>query len=174
MIKSKDKKRGAIQTCSEAVMSHEAWGIDLSGTEKLTRQERQKLLHKLNRLFIFIGCEIPMTIEVEGETVPLHELVWRIVTSKEPLSSEEMAAVDRLYHNIEKRIREEELKIKSPDITKTEARNLYIETCGLIRAAMELRDVEKNGLLHVFSAQVTPEMIESQKNWLKYLKKIRK
>jgi hypothetical protein len=154
-------------------MSREAWGIDLSGTEKLTRQEREKLLYKLNRLFIFIGCEIPTKIEVEGETIPLHELVWKIITSKESLRSEELAAVDRLYHDIEKRIREEELKIKSADITKTEARELYVETCGLIRAAMELRDVEKSGLLHDFSVQVIPEMIESQKNWLEYLKKIR-
>jgi len=28
-------------------------------------------------------------------------------------------------------------------------------------------------LLHDYSAQVIPEMIESQKNWLEYLKKIR-
>jgi hypothetical protein len=105
-------------------MSREAWGIDFSGIEKLTRQEREKLLYKLNRLFIFIGCEIPTKIEVESETIQLHELVWKITTSKESLSSEseKLAAVDRLYHDIEKRIREEELKIKSADITKTEAR----------------------------------------------------
>ena len=56
-------------------MSREAWGIDFSGIEKLTRQEREKLLYKLDRLFIFIGCEIPMKIEVEGETIQLHELM---------------------------------------------------------------------------------------------------
>ena len=84
-----------------------------------------------------------------------------------------MASIDKLYRDIEKRIREEELKIKSADITKIEARELYVETCGLIRAALDLRDVEKSGLLHDYSAQVIPEMIESQKNWLEYLKKIR-
>jgi hypothetical protein len=56
-------------------MSREAWGIDFSGIEKLTRQEREKLLYKLDRLFIFIGCEIPTKIEVEGETIQLHELM---------------------------------------------------------------------------------------------------
>jgi len=154
-------------------MSREAWGVHLSGTEKLTRQEREKILQKLNRLFIFIGCEIPTEIEVDGETIPLHELIWKIVTSKEPLSSEELASIDKLYRDIEKRIHEEELKIKSADITQIEARKLYVETCGLIRAALELRDVEKSVLLHDYSAQVIPEMIESQKNWLEYLKKIR-
>ncbi|HYA61129.1 MAG TPA: DUF5788 family protein [Candidatus Acidoferrum sp.] len=154
-------------------MSREAWGVHLSETEKLTRQEREKILQKLNRLFIFIGCEIPTIIEVDDETIPLHELIWKIVTSKEPLSSEELASIDKLYHDIEKRIHEEELKIKSADITKTEARELYVETCGLIRAALELRDVEKSGLSRDYSGQVIPEMIESQKSWLEYLKKIR-
>ncbi|HXY87366.1 MAG TPA: DUF5788 family protein [Candidatus Acidoferrales bacterium] len=154
-------------------MSHEAWGVNLSGTEKLTTQERKKILQKLNRLFIFIGCEVPTKIEVDGETIPLHELIWKIVTSKEPISSEELASIDKLYRDIEKRIREEELKIKSADITKIEARELYVETCGLIRAVLELRDIEKSGLLRDYSAQVVPEMIESQKNWLEYLKKIR-
>jgi len=154
-------------------MSREAWGVHLSETEKLTRQEREKILQKLNRLFIFIGCEIPTKIEVDDETIPLRELIWKIVTSKEPLSSEELASIDKLYHDIEKRIHEEELKIKSADITKTEARELYVETCGLIRAALELRDVEKSGLSRDYSGQVIPEMIESQKSWLEYLKKIR-
>ena len=154
-------------------MSREAWGVHLSETEKLTRQEREKILQKLNRLFIFIGCEIPTIIEVDDETIPLHELIWKIVTSKEPLSSEELASIDKLYHDIEKRIHEEELKIKSADITNIEARELYVETCGLIRAALELRDVEKSGLSRDYSGQVIPEMIESQKSWLEYLKKIR-
>ncbi len=154
-------------------MSHEAWGAELSGTDGLTKQEREKLLVKLNRLFIFIGCEIPDNIELEGENIPLHELIWKIITSKQPLNPEELAAVDKLYHDIEKKIREEELKIKSADISKTEARELYVETCGLIRAAMELRDIERIGSLRDYSVHATPDIVESQKNWLKYLKKIR-
>ncbi len=154
-------------------MSHEAWGAELSGTDGLTKQEREKLLFKLNRLFIFIGCEIPDKIELEGKNIPLHELIWKIIISKEPLSPEELAAVDKLYRDIEKKIHEDELKIKSADISKTTARELYIETCGLIRAAMELRDIEKIGSLRDYSVQAIPEMVESQKNWLEYLKKIR-
>jgi hypothetical protein len=154
-------------------MSHEAWGAELSGTDGLTKQEREKLLFKLNRLFIFIGCEIPDNIELEGENIPLQELIWKIITSKQPLSPEELAAVDKLYRDIEKKIREEELKIKTADISKTEARKLYVETCGLIRAAMELRDIERIGSLRDYSVHVTPDIVESQKNWLKYLKKIR-
>ena len=152
-------------------MSREAWGVNLPGTEELTRQEHEKILQKLNRLFIFIGCEVPTKIEVDGETIPLHEFIWKIVTSKEPISSEELESIDKLYRDIEKRIREEELKIKSADITNIEARELYVETCGLIRAALDLRDIEKSRLLRDYFAQVVPEMLESQKNWLQYLKK---
>lgn len=159
--------------CDEEYMSHEAWGAELSGTDGLTKQEREKLLFKLNRLFIFIGCEIPDTIELEGENIPLHDLIWKIITSKQPLSLEELAAVDKLYREIEKKIREEELKIKSGDISKTEAREIYVETCGLIRAAMELRDIKRTGSLPDYAIHATSDIVESQKNWLKYLKKIR-
>jgi hypothetical protein len=154
-------------------MSHETWGAELSGTDGLTKQEREKLLFKLNRLFIFIGCDIPDKIELESENIPLQELIWKIITRKEPLSLEEIVAIDKLYRDIEKKIHEEELKIKSADISKTEARELYVETCGLIRAAMELRDIERIGSLHDYSVHAIPEMVESQKNWLEYLKKVR-
>ncbi len=154
-------------------MSHEAWGAALSGTDGLTKQEREKLLFKLNRLFVFIGCEIPDNIELEGENIPLHDLIWKIITSKQPLRPEELAAVDNLYHDLETKIREEELKIKSADISKTEARELYVDTCGLIRAAMELRDIEKAGSLGDYTVHAIPSIVESQKNWLKYLEKIR-
>ena len=149
-------------------MYPEAWGVHLAGKGKLTKEDREKLLSKLHRLMVFIGCEIPFKVELEGKIIPLHELVWRIMTYEGTLTPEEFAAVDELHHEIEKKIREEELEIKSADISEAEARELFVEACGLIRAAVALRDTEKRGMLHDYSEMTASAKVEAEKRWLEY------
>jgi len=154
-------------------MYPEAWGVHLAGKGELTKEDREKLLSKLHRMMVFIGCEIPFEVELEGRTVPLHELVWRIMTHQGTLTPEEFAAVDELHHEIELKIREEELEIKSADISEAEARELYVEACGLIRAAVALRDTEKREMLHDYSEMAASAKVDAEKRWLEYLNKIR-
>lgn len=151
----------------------EAWGIHFAGKGKLTREDREKLLSKLHRVMVFIGCEIPIEVELEGEPVPLHDLVWRLMTHEGALTPEESVAVDELHHEIELKLRKEELEIKSTDITKDEARELFVEACGLIRAAVALRDIEKRETLRDYSGMAASAKVDAEKKWLEYLKKIR-
>ncbi|MGA7075779.1 MAG: DUF5788 family protein [Halobacteriota archaeon] len=157
----------------EKMMYPEAWGVHLAGKGKLTKEDREKLLSKLHRLLVFIGCEIPFEVKLEGKTVPLHELVWRIMTHQGTLTPEEFAAVEELHREIEEKIREEELGIKSANISEAEARELYVEACGLIRAAVALRDIEKRQMLHDYSEVEASAKVGAEKRWLEYLKKIR-
>jgi len=147
------------------------WGVHLKDATTLTRKEREELLFKLNRIFTFVGTEIPEEIELDGEVIALHEVMWRLINHKEELTPEECAAVQRLWGAIERKIRQIESTIKSQDIGEPEALTLYVEAQGLIRAAVELRNLEKGKLLD--SAQ-TPSIDrnEAQKRWLSYLKKI--
>jgi hypothetical protein len=151
----------------------DAWGVHLAGKGKLTKEDREKLLSKLHRLLVFVGCEIPFEVKLEGKTVPIHELVWRIMTHQGTLTPEEFAAVGELHHEIEERIREEEVEIKSADISEAEARELYVEACGLIRAAVALRDIEKGDMLHDYSEVAASAKVDAEKRWLACLKKIR-
>ena len=162
-----------VMDVGEKTMYPEAWGVHLAGKGKLTKEDREKLLSKLHRLLVFIGCEIPFEVKLEGKTVPLHELVWRIMTHHGTLTQEEFAAVDELHHEIEEKIREEELEIKSANISETEARELYVEACGLIRASVELRDIEKRDMLHDYSEVAASAKVDAEKRWLESLKKIR-
>jgi len=162
-----------VMDVGEKTMCPEAWGVHLAGKGTLTKDDREKLLSKLHRLLVFIGCEIPFEVKLEGKTVPLHELVWRIMTHQDTLTQEEFAAVDELHHEIEEKIREEELEIKSVNISETEARELYVEACGLIRASVELRDIEKRDMLHDYSEVAVSAKVDAEKRWLEYLKKIR-
>jgi hypothetical protein len=97
------------------------------GKGKLTKEDREKLLPKLHRLMVFIGYEILFEVELEGEPVPLHELVWRLMTHQGTLIPEEFAAAEELQHENELKIREEELDIKSADISEAEACELFVE-----------------------------------------------
>jgi hypothetical protein len=50
---------------------------------------------------------------------------------------------------------------------------LYVAACGLIRASVELREVEKREMLHDYSEVAASTKVDAEKRWLKYLKKIR-
>ena len=151
----------------------EAWGVHVAGTGKLTKEDRERLLSKLHRLLVFIGCEIPLEVKLEGKTVPLNELVWRIMTRQGTLTTEEFAAVEELHREIEEKIREEELEIRSADISEAEARELFVEARGLIRAALALRDIEQRQMLRDTSEVEALAKVDAEKRWLEFLKKIR-
>jgi hypothetical protein len=151
----------------------EAWGVHVAGKGKLTKEDRERLLSKLHRLLVFIGCEIPLEVKLEGKTVPLNELVWRIMTRQGTLTTEEFAAVEELHHEIEEKIREEELVIRSADISEDEARESFVEACGLIRAALALRDIEQRQMLGDYSEVRALAKVDAEKRWLEFLKKIR-
>ena len=95
------------------------------------------------------------------------------MTHEGALTPEESVAVDELHHEIELKIREEELEIKSADISEAEARELFVQACGLIRAAVALRDIEKRETLRDYSEIAASSKVDAEKRWLEYLKQIR-
>jgi hypothetical protein len=125
----------------------------------------------MNRIFTYVGTEIPEEIELDGEVVALHEVMWRLINHKKELTPEECAAVQRLWGAIERKIRQIESTIRSQDIDEREALTLYVEAQGLIRAAVELRGLERGTPPNSAQAPST-DRNESQKRWLRYLKKI--
>jgi hypothetical protein len=158
---------------SEEPLEPIVWGAHLSNSHNLTKEEREKLLFKLNRLFTFVGTEVPEEIELDGQVVALHEVMWRLINHKTELTPEEFSAVQRLYMAIERKIHENESAIKSQDIDEHQALELYTEAQGLIRAAIELRDFEKGKLLDNYVTTASEERNEAEKRWLSYLKKIK-
>jgi len=147
------------------------WGVHLMDATTLTKKEREELLFKLNRIFTFVGTEIPEEIELEGEDIPLHEVMWHLINHKKAITPEECVAVKRLCGAIQRKIRQIESTIRSQNIDEREALVLYAEAQGLIRAAVELRGLEKGKPIN--SAQAPSiDRNEAQKRWLSYLKKI--
>ncbi len=149
------------------------WGVHLSGARTLTQKERDELIFKLNRLFTFVGTEIPEEVDLDNERVPLRQVMWQLVNRTQKLTPEEFAAVEKLYASIERKIREIESTIKTGAIDDNEAIALFEEAQGLIRAAVELRDIEKGKQFDTFGELASAKKIEAQKRWLEYLKKVR-
>jgi hypothetical protein len=149
------------------------WGVHFSNSHNLTKEERGKLLLKLNRLFTFVGTEIPEEIELDGQVVPLHEVMWRLINHKRELTPEEFSAAQKLYMAVERKIHKDKSAIKSQDIDEHQALELYTEAQGLIRAAIELRDFEQGKLLDNYVKTESEKRNEAQKRWLRFLKQIR-
>ncbi|MGZ7169581.1 MAG: DUF5788 family protein, partial [Halobacteriota archaeon] len=92
---------------------------------------------------------------------------------KQKLTPEEFAAVEKLYTSIERKIRQIKSEIKTGAIDDNEAITLFEEAQGLIRSAVELRDIEKGKQLDTYGELASAKKIEAQKRWLEYLKKVR-
>ncbi|MDD1720398.1 MAG: DUF5788 family protein [Euryarchaeota archaeon] len=163
-MNSKDVSEGAEVT---------VWGVHLSDAHSLTQKERDELIFKLNRLFTFVGTEIPEEVELDHERVPLHQVMWQLINHKEKLTPEEFVAVEKLYDSIERKIRQIESTIKTGAIDDSDAITLFVEAQGLIRAAIELRDIEEGKQLDTYGELASAKKIEAQKRWLEYLKKVR-
>jgi len=109
--------------------------------ETLSARERDSLLHRLHRYLVWVGAEIPDVCEIDGTEIPLRELIWRLI-SKQQLTEEETAGIESLIHVLEKKEANDEVAIAEANISKEEAKNLYNEASGLLRAIMDLKEIE--------------------------------
>jgi len=109
--------------------------------ETLSARERDSLLHRLHRYLVWVGAEIPDVCEIDGTGIPLRELIWRLI-SKQQLTEEETAGIESLIHVLEKKEANDEVAIAEANISKEEAKNLYNEASGLLRAIMDLKEIE--------------------------------
>jgi hypothetical protein len=134
--------------------------------EYLTEGERKKLLASLHRVLVWVGEKEPEQLQIdraalEGEmdkhhqtarelpaeihsdkgTVDLHELIWRLIQEKE-ITEEEVVQIEELIDLLEKKERADEEILRDEDLTEEEARRIYREAAGVIRALLDLRDLK--------------------------------
>ena len=109
--------------------------------EKLSVNEREKLLHGLHGYLSWVGAEIPDVFEIDGTEIPLHEVVWRLINKKE-LTEAETAGIESLIRALEAREACDETALAKETITREEAECLYKEAAGLLRAIMDLKGIE--------------------------------
>ncbi|HEY6625956.1 MAG TPA: DUF5788 family protein, partial [Ignavibacteriaceae bacterium] len=61
---------------------------ELNPDDCISLEEREHLLNGLHRYLIWVGEKVPEEVEINGENIKLHELIWRCIHNKE-LSEQE-------------------------------------------------------------------------------------
>jgi hypothetical protein len=147
-----------------------------SPEEYLTEEERKQLLSALHCRLFWVGQRIPDYVEFDGKTYPLHRYVWDLV-KKETLTEEEKSRVDKCIDMISEKEKEDEKELEEKPLTEEEAKNLYHETAGLLRAIMDLKEIESGELKEssrYFQEKFVNQRVRDARLWLEFIKKVTK
>ena len=138
----------------------------------ITDEERRQLLSALHSRLFWVGQHIPDYVEFEGETYPLHNYVWELI-QKENLTASEKSRIDKCIDMISAK----EQKDEEEPLTEEQAKSLYHETAGLLRAIMDLKEIESGVLKESakrFQEQFVNQRVKDARLWLEFLKNVSK
>ncbi|HML25313.1 MAG TPA: DUF5788 family protein [Methanomethylovorans sp.] len=138
----------------------------------ITERERKQLLAALHTRLFWVGEKIPYFVEMDGKKCKLHDRVWELI-NKDILSEDDKQEIEKCIALLKDKERIDELELETKEMTLEEAKKLSDETAGLLRAIMDLREIEEgiskekeNEFHEIFSAQRTEEI----RRWLNFLK----
>lgn len=164
----------------------------------LTDEERRKLLANLHRVLVWVGvkepeeCEIdrkalifemekfhqtekdlPPELHAEKSKIELHHLIWRLINEKE-ISEQEQQHIEELINLLEKKERQEEDTLREEKLTHGQAKQLFNETAGVIRALLDLKDLLKRKEHTDETRNLIQQKVGEAKRWNEFLDKVKK
>ncbi|KKG07488.1 MULTISPECIES: DUF5788 family protein [unclassified Methanosarcina] len=142
----------------------------------ITDEERRQLLSALHSRLFWVGQHIPDYVEFEGETYPLHNYVWELI-QKENLTASEKAGIDKCIDIISAKEQKDEKELEEKPLTQEQAKSLYHETAGLLRAIMDLKEIESGALKESskrFQEQFVNQRVKDARLWLEFIKNVSK
>ncbi|MCG7852593.1 MAG: DUF5788 family protein [Methanosarcinaceae archaeon] len=110
--------------------------------ELITKRERAKLLNSLYRYVFWVGEKIPEKVEIDGKTIMLHEFIWEMINKTE-LSDEDKGHIERYITLLSKKEHEYKTYLETAEMTPENAKKIFNKTAGLLRAIMDLKELEK-------------------------------
>lgn len=144
--------------------------------EYITEDERKQLLSALHCRLFWVGQHIPDHMEFDGKTYPLHNYVWELI-QKDKLTDSEKSRIDKCIEIISAKEKEDEKELEEKSLTREEAKNLYHETAGLLRAITDLKEIESGALQEDtkrFNEKFANQRIRDAKLWLEFIKNVSK
>jgi Family of unknown function (DUF5788) len=147
-----------------------------SSENHITDDERKQLLSALHCRLFWVGQHIPDLVEFEGETYPLHNYVWELI-QKDKLTEVEKSRIDKCIEIISAKEKKDEKELEENPLTPEEAKNLYHETAGLLRAITDLKEIEDGTLKESakrFQEQFNTQRIKDVRLWLEFINKVSK
>ena len=137
----------------------------------ITPAERKQLELRLHRLLVWVGVMTPFEFEIQGRKVPLHEIVWDLM-SKECLTEEEKDNVRKLIWRLSAHEKADEEILHNNDLTPREAKQIFREAAGLLRAIMSLKSLVGEKEYCNLRSTASRRRVEDAKYWLGFLKQI--
>jgi|AGTN01.2.fsa_nt_gi hypothetical protein len=141
------------------------------GQRLITPEERRKLELRLHRMLVWVGVMTPFEFELNGQKVPLHEIVWDLM-SKDCLTDEEKENVQKLIWKLSTHEKADEEALHNNALTCEEAKKLVREASGLLRAIMSLKSLVGEKEYCNLRSTASRRRIEDAKYWLGFLKQI--
>jgi hypothetical protein len=138
----------------------------------LSERERNQLLAALRARLFWVGEEVPYLVEIKGKKCRLHDLVWSLI-NKEELSDDDTRHIDSYISYLKEKEKEDELALKTKKLTRKEAKDLFNETAGLLRAIMDLREIGDGTAKEKekeFQETFSQERVAEARRWLQFLK----
>ena len=139
----------------------------------ISLEEREHLLNGLHRYLIWVGEKVPDEMEVDGENIKLHELIWRCIHKKD-LSEDEKNNILGLVDNLETKAKLDEEILLRESLTREEAKRLYNEIAGFIRAIMDLKECEAGRIKLIEPSNEIKQKVDDARRWIGFLKNVGK
>ncbi len=136
----------------------------------LTPEERKKILARIHSLLFWVGENVPDTEELDGQKVPLRDVVFRFITEEQP-SEDTVRSAHELARSLESKARSLESDLRLEPMEKETAHQVMHEALGLLRAVDELRDLKLEG--RDVKARELVSKVSDEKRWLSFVKKVR-
>jgi len=162
------------------------------GPALLTEEERAHLISDLHRLLVWVGAQVPQQVhleqswiddEVEGHdlslppeihrdmgSIDLHQLLSRLVHQKD-LNDADRAQISGIVRLLKAREMQDEQMIKQDALTHHQARQIYGEAAGIIRALLDLKDIS-TGRSRQFQASALRRSADDVRRWRNFLQEV--
>ena len=136
----------------------------------LTGDERSKMLSRIHSLVYWVGMLIPEHEILGGSEVDLRETVYDL-TTKETLTPEDTARVNKLIGQLRKKESDLEKSLEHDKMTLDAAKGMLEEVCGLLRAIDDLKSVESPEKAEFWKKELMTR-VEEAKRWQKFVEAI--
>jgi hypothetical protein len=141
------------------------------GQPLITPQERRRLELRLHRMLVWVGVMTPFEFELGGKKVPLHEIVWDLL-SKDCVTEEEKESIRKLLRKLMAHEKADEEILHNNDLTQDQAKKIFREAAGLLRAIMSLKSLVGEKEYCNLRSTASRRRVEDARYWLGFLKQI--
>jgi hypothetical protein len=141
--------------------------------ELISQEDRNHLLNGLHRYLVWVGEVIPEKITIDDHEIQLRDLIWKLINEKRLIPNEKKG-IRGLIHSLEQKEKLDEEQIENAKLTRAQAEQIHDEAAGLLRAIMDLQDLEEGKIKKVdFDEVSTRDRVQDARRWVNFVKQMK-